>query len=728
MKIFINLSAVIMTVVLATTVFAENKQLGSYNYEITGIVTDTDDSPIAGAGVFVKNTTIGVGTDSHGEFKLKLRESKDIILKVSCIGYKSVEVKLLSKDYSIPVRVKMETSKNQLDEIVVIGTREERTLKDVPIPTKIITSGEIEALNPASMEDLLQYEIPGLNICLNNMSWVPEISYQGMGGEYVLFLVDGERISGEGADHNVDFSRLNVDNVERIEIIRGAQATIYGSNALGGVINIITKKANRPFIAQISERYFGHSDGHNGNSATISAGCRTSSFSSLTTLTRRGRKSYEISDGEGKETAPIYGGKMWNFSQKLRYNVTERFKAELKGTYYRNKYDIKNIQKHHDIFSDYTIVPSLSYIINDKNNIALSYIFDNYKKDKEFVEAGYTKTTYRDINQTLRLDYSFKNSWQNFAAGIELKHENLKHYMFKDNGNNKVFESAAFLKDELTFFKTLTLVAGLRADYHDVYKWNLTPKFTLMYRPSSLLTFRAGYSRGFRSPSLKELYQEFDMAGIFMIYGNKNLKPEKSNQFLLSVEFTKGAITCSVSAFHNMFYNQIAYYMGNLDGRDGLHYVNAKFGRSTGVESIIKAKILNGLTLTGSYSYINDHKELEGKNISYVRPHNLTFSYIYSKRVGRVRLSTSMHGKWGSSIDRYDKNKLGIFEPVNYPARFIATANFSVDFPYGVSMSMGADNLFNYKDKAKDLSLQLPNAGRSFLFSLKINIADMFKL
>ena len=132
--------------------------------------------------------------------------------------------------------------------------------------------------------------------------------------------------------------------------------------------------------------------------------------------------------------------------------------------------------------------------------------------------------------------------------------------------------------------------------------------------------------------------------------------------------------------------------------------------------------------MTGSYSYINDHKELEGKNISYVRPHNLTFSYIYSKRVGRVRLSTSMHGKWGSSIDRYDKNKLGIFEPVNYPARFIATANFSVDFPYGVSMSMGADNLFNYKDKAKDLSLQLPNAGRSFLFSLKINIADMFKL
>ena len=97
---------------------------------------------------------------------------------------------------------------------------------------------------------------------------MPEISYQGMDGEYMLFLIDGERVSGEGADHNVDFTRFNVDDIERIEVIKGAQATIYGSNALGGVINIITKTANRPFSGNLNVRYAGS----NGQKYTASTG------------------------------------------------------------------------------------------------------------------------------------------------------------------------------------------------------------------------------------------------------------------------------------------------------------------------------------------------------------------------------------------------------------------------------------------------------------------------
>lgn len=96
------------------------------------------------------------------------------------------------------------------------------------------------------IETLLQYELPGIQFNYNSMSKLPEITYQGMSGEYLLFLVDGERISGEGSDHNPDFSRFNIDDIERIEVVKGAQSTLYASNALGAVINIITKSANRP--------------------------------------------------------------------------------------------------------------------------------------------------------------------------------------------------------------------------------------------------------------------------------------------------------------------------------------------------------------------------------------------------------------------------------------------------------------------------------------------------
>ena len=742
MSIRRKIVTILCTVVLSTTVFAENESGLSYNYEIRGQVVDENGRSMPGVSVLIKNTTMGVGTDSRGYFVLKLKEKRDLPLLFSCIGYKNSELNVPSENLSEFVRVSMVPALNQLEETVVTGTREEKLLKDVSVPTRIIGRTEIQALNPINMESLLQYEIPGLQIGYNSMSGLPSIKYQGMGGEYVLFLVDGERVSGEGSDHNVDFSMFNVENIERIEIIRGAQATIYGSNALAGVINIITKKAGRPIVAEISSRYAGH----NGQSYSASAGCRTSVFSSMTSVTWQKRDTYSIGDKNGKPydvitpdgkkitkydkagSTTIYGGKMWNVSQKFKYSFNEHFKAELNGSFYRNKYDVKWDNKHNDIFSDYAIRPKLSYIINDKSRLNLSYIFDDYQKEKDFFEAGYSRMTYRNISQTARLDFSWQLGSHDISAGAEWRHEYLKHYMFKDNSSRNVGEGVAFLQENWKVFKHLDVVAGIRADYHRVYKWNLTPKITVMYRPWNFLTLRAGYSRGFRSPSLKELYQEFDMAGIMMIYGNENLKPEKSNQFLLSAETTIGRFDFSLSGYHNRYYNKISYYDGTIDGKKGWHYVNAANAKTTGGEALLKARVIKGLTLTGAYTYVNDYQEVDGKNTSLVRPHSITFSGIYNHKFGKVGTTYSLHGQWGSGMNTYYKTSSGNFERVFYESRIICTANVSLTLPYGVSVGIGVDNIFNYKDKAADSALQLPQKGISLLGTLRINIADIFRL
>ncbi len=733
---------ILFTVVISTTVFAENELPRYYKYEIKGNVVDETGLPMPGVSVLIKNTTIGVGTDSKGNFVLQLKEKRDLTLLFTCMGYKSRELEVSSDNFSEPLKLSMKPALNQLEETVVTGNREEKLLKDVSVPTRIIGRTEISSLNPASMEALLQYEIPGLQLGYNSMSGLPSIKYQGMGGEYILFLIDGERISGEGSDHNVDFSMFNVEDIERIEIIRGAQATVYGSNALAGVINIITKKADRPIVSEISTRYAGR----NGSSYSVSGGYRNSALSSMTSVSWRKRDTYTIGDEKGKsydEIGPdgkvqtkqdkagsttIYGGKMWNASQKFRYSFNEHFKAELNGSFYRNKYDVKWDNKHNDIFSDYAIRPKLSYIISERSRLNMSYIFDDYQKEKDFFEAGYSRMTYRNISQTARLDFSGQFGNHNVSAGTECRHEYLKHYMFKDNSSRSVGEAVAFVQEDWKVFKRLDVVAGIRADYHRLYKWNLTPKITLMYRALDFITLRAGYSRGFRSPSLKELYQEFDMAGIMMIYGNENLKPEKSNQFLMSLESTIGRFNFSLSGYHNRYYNKISYYDGEIDGKKGWHYVNAENANTTGCEALVKAKPVKGLTLTGAYTYVDDYQEVDGKNTSLVRPHSITFSGIYTRKFGKIGATLSLHGQWGSGMSTYYKNSKGNFERYFFEPRTICTANFSLALPYGILVGIGADNILNYKDKAADSALQLPQKGISLLGTLRINIADMFGL
>ena len=296
------------------------------------------------------------------------------------------------------------------------------------------------------IETLLQYELPGLQIGYDNMSQLPTITYQGVGGEYLLFLVDGERISGEGSDHNVDFTRFNIDDIERIEVIKGSQSTLYGSNALGGVINIITKSANRPFTGNVNARYAGS----NGQKYSIGAGTKQSRFSSYSNLTYRTRDTYTVGDDEGKkntivnpdgsiggetidnvQSTTVYGYQIWDASQKFGYSFTDKLSAELKGSFYHNQRDIRTGKVYQDLFIDYAVNAKVKYLFNINHQLEASYIYDNYKKDKDYFNAGFARTDYRNRTQSARISYTGIMGDHTLSAGIETNLEYLKHYMMK---------------------------------------------------------------------------------------------------------------------------------------------------------------------------------------------------------------------------------------------------------------------------------------------------------
>lgn len=140
-----------------------------------------------------------------------------------------------------------------LEQIVVTATRTEKN-KNTPVITQVITAKQIEERGTGNIQDLLTQEVPGLNF--QEVGYGTSIDIQGLGSKHILFLIDGERIAGENGG-NIDYSRINLYNIDHIEIVKGASSALYGSQAMGGVINIITRKAKKKFEASAGIRYAG---------------------------------------------------------------------------------------------------------------------------------------------------------------------------------------------------------------------------------------------------------------------------------------------------------------------------------------------------------------------------------------------------------------------------------------------------------------------------------------
>ncbi len=705
-----------------------------YPYIIEGVVVDNAGEPLPGAVVRILGTTFGAGTNTQGEFSFRMSDNKEYTLQVSFVGFTPVEKTVVpARKGERVVKITMKEASNSLDEVVVTGQFIEKPLKDVPVLTRVVSQKEIQALNPQSFEQLLQYELPGVQIGYNSMSQLPEITYMGMDGEYILFLIDGERVSGEGADHNVDFTRFNVDDIERIEVIKGSQSTIYGSSALGGVVNVITKSASKPFTGNLNARYAGS----NGQKYTGSAGFKKDRLTSYTSLTYRTRDTYSISDEEDEDgtvsTTTVYGYSIWDVMQKLGYTCSERLSVDLKGTYYHNKRDIRTGYLYQDFYSDYAINAKVKYLIAEKQQLVMSYTFDNYKKDKDYYIAQTTSTDYRNRTHSPRIDYTGTFGQHTISVGSEGYFEYLKHYFLPDSSSVKGNSAAVYAQEDWRVTENFNVVVGVRADWHEKYKWHVTPKVSFLYRPWKPFAIRAGYSQGFRAPSLKELYQEYDMGGlgIFTLYGNENLKPETSHQLALSMEYTQNGLYLSVSGAHNRFRNKITYQYLN-DGTSDMRYENAEKARTTSVEAIARYNFNFGLTLTGSYAFTDDYEDISGYNTSYVRPHTATFNLLYSRKFGKIGTNVSLNGQWACPFDRYSVSTSDDGEVTatkySYGSRTMCTLNAGVKLPRGISLNIGLDNLFNHKDKSTESGLQVPQKGISVIGTINLNLEEMFRL
>ena len=739
MKRFSFILVLLLTVALVTV--NANVPANPPNYIIKGVVMTANGEPLAGASIVVEGTNINCGSNSKGEFSLNVQKDKVYKLRVSYLGYTPRLITVPASGHP-PLKIKLQPSETALNELVVTGSRYERQLKDVPVITRVISREEIETVNPVDFTTLLEYTLPGIQFYYNTMSQVPEITYQGMDAKAVLFLLDGERISGESGDSNIDYSRFNINDIERIEVVRGAASTLYDSRAIGGVINIITKKSVRPFTASMHTRYAGKK----GQSYSASAGVNLHRFSSLTSFGWRKRDSYLVKDEQGKQkeiinpdgsvtkskTDPIafniYGYSIMDVSQKLSYNFSDRFTGSARISYYTNKRDKYDNARYYQRYRDLILSGKLKWQFADNQNLDLSYIRDNYIKDNVYVDDD--ERVYGNVNSTIRLYYTGMFGKHTLSGGVDLLREDMKHHFMKDTATVHMNQYSFCLQDDWQLTDKMNVVVGVRGDKGGSYRLHFTPKVSVLYRPLKTITLRAGYSQGYRIPNLKELYQEFNMGGMgIMMYGNKDLKPEEGTQISASVEYDYKGLNLSVSTYHNRYKNKISYEYISPGKSWNMKYVNALNVKTTGVEVTANYKLPFGLRFSGGYSYVYDYDERDGYNMSWVRPHSARLSSVYKHRFGKITKSVAFNTSWVSSITRYAYSSSDkTYTKTKYDPRTLCSLNLRSELPRGIAIGLMVDNIFNYRDKAVDSAVQLPENGRTFVATVSVNIADMFKL
>lgn len=696
-------------------------------YSLTGTIADClSRTPLSGATVELVGQQKTVQTDAQGQFSFQDLSKGTHHFYVSQDDYKGhffkVSIKRNEKNYIFALCKNKEI---EVGEVVVTATRRERNLKNVPITVQVITAEEIQKSQAPDFQSFLENEFSGINF--TNEGGMPNINMMGFGGKYVLFLMDGERMAGETFD-NIDYDRIDLENIERIEVIKGASSSLYGSNALGGVINIITKDAQKPL--ELSANYlYNTQEDHKTN---LSVGTKQRWGSVRVPVFYNFRQPYIIVDKEPLKTykngVPHYsqmgelnvaGFTNYGASPKLIFDLSPKWNLSLAPSYYFSERNAgtQSSKKLRDRYYNYSGALKSDYKITDSKTLSLSAAYDRYDKYKYYVLLNEKEKSYE--NSILRVGGQYNQNIKekhSLVAGAEVNSDELLSFRFTNTGEEAKKNAqnyALFTQQEWVLSEDFTLVTGVRMDYHSLFQQYLTYRLSGMFKIDAF-TLRGGYASGFRSPTLKELYTNWfhPWGGGFQIMGNKKLTPETSHNATFSVDFNAKKWNITAITQFSKVKDKIALYWSR--SKDTIRYVN-----HAGNTDIISSELSGTyrpsryFRLKGSYAYY-----VSSNSRSDVRPHTFTAKVEYVEQSDLKYLpNVLLSGKYLAGSDIYDNKSTY----THYEGYGLWRLQLSKKLPYHFILNAGVDNLFDYITPTTSF-YSTTSPGRTYFVGLKWNL------
>ena len=631
-----------------------------------------------------------------------------------------------------------------LEPVVVTASYSPKALKDAPVVTRLITLHDIKIADATNIQDMLTYEIPALEFGFA-MSQETSLRMSGFGGNAVLFLVDGERMAGETMD-NVDYNRMNLDNVGRIEIVKGASSALYGSNAVGGVVNIISRENLEPWTANVNSRYnsFGHEWRHGAGFSFNTAKWNSQTSFQHTSIDPvnlpKAHSSEEIAiellkKAQGlpydesvlqddSNLSRLYGQKTYNVKERLTWRATDQLTLTGRGSYF---FRTSERDTHDYHFNGYSAGLKGRYAWDHDRHLELSYAFDQYDK-ANFMPDG-TRThdhDYTNRQHVVHALYSHSFGKNSLLVGGDYLNDYLSTYQFVAGTSHAQGNIDGYAQFDWNITERLNVVGSVRYDYFSASSQKaLTERLAVVYK-QPWMTFRANYASGFRAPTLKEMYMHFDMGNMgYLLRGNPDLKPEKSHNFNVAVERTNrisnsgflldGRYNFTLMGYCNIFDKRINTIDGGLyEGMESALYWNEDGITVWGVDFSMGHIWDWGLSLKINYSWLHETGSVFFSQFNQPRSHSCTWRIGYDHRFSRhyaidAALSGRSQGKPQSGRTDVDQGYT------------IWRLMVQHHIWRGINVNTAIDNLFNYKPKSYYYSSPL-TTGTSFSVGLSVDL------
>ncbi len=677
---------------------------------LTGKVVDENDEPVMGATVRFEKTTLGTLTDDNGNFRLESASSQELVMRASRIDYEATKMNVSGSEDNLKVVLK--PSYLNLNEVVVTGTGTHHKLKNSPVAVETVSAKDIINTASATIEDALS----SLTSAISTKG-AANITLNGLSNKHILILVDGKKIAGETSGDN-DLTRIDMSNVKRIEIVKGGASSLYGSDAMGGVINIITSQPQSLFDISSYTKY----SRYNQFNEAVNVGIKYNKISSQTSYQRKQTDGWQLNDkeitskGELKETdkQAVTGFHSNIVSQQFNYRPTEKLSFYTKGSFYDKKTDRAYSAYTYDMdYKDYNFALGGQYLLGGTDYISFDSYFDNYEygkdyfKDEKEIAAGATEMTKRQryFNNVLKGVFSLGKQ-NKLNTGVEYLSDYLKNPTSLTESKN-AYTLSLYAQDEYKVIKHFHIVAGFRFIHHETFKNRFTPKLSVMYSAGNF-RFRGSYASGFRTPNLMELFYDYGgMGGTTISKGNKDLKPEKSNYFSINTEYSNDFISLSVTGYINNIKDIIERKSMPLEPGDeeaGIksryQYINASKARTQGVDFSFNAYLTHGFTLALNYSYVDALNRDDNTPLFGSSRHTGTVAANWTNNWKKYKLNINLNGRlqdeawYPPSSNKYIDNIARPYQIWNLST----THTFSGLKGFILEPGFGMENIFDFQD------------------------------
>ena len=538
---------------------------------------------------------------------------------------------------------------NVLDDVIVSATRSEINTAEAPGSVTVVSRKEIEKKGGQNIVDLIR-GTTGVNLRGIGTGGRKAISLRGMESKHTLVLIDGKRIpsSNDSLGPNTDYQYdwVASDNIERIEIVRGPMSVLYGADALGGVINIITRKTDKKTHASLKLKGINASGdaGGNGHSAEFNlSGSLASNIQARinTQESRRGSLESKLKTGqsalEGKKKQQVSLGLDWQpaDNHNIKFDVTQGQEDRW--------YDTASVSRRTGV----TTLYQSQYDI-DREQVSLGWKGSIGKFDTALrayqtkidvsnkATNGIKATSPQNLKDTI-LDGNIRfpvGQKQFITTGFEHRTEKLEHINLK-NGKDEVSLKSFYLQDEIDLNDDLLLTLGARLDDHEVFGDELSPRASIVWNATEKLTLKGSYGHGFKAPTIKQSSSDYIFSlGVIKVTGNPDLKPETSNALELGSNYSTGRFSIDTAIFDNKVKNLIEL-TGPITDRT---YNNISEARLKGAEISTKYDLRKGLALNTSYQYL-DAKDGDGNRLKHRPRHTLASGITWDKNSWQFSLN-----------------------------------------------------------------------------------------